>query len=393
MLKLALFIGCALAVAHAQQPDPPKKTPMGDEKREKGIFENLLEVNQQTSKNQGTFSADATGKIIVREKIPGEGARTYKLFEGDIIYTKRVRDHVKALQSSMITGQEVNSKFDAAKYGKWPNAKVYYDDRSLNYQSKQMVQKAIASYHAKTCIRWIRRTNQRNYIQMFNGGGCYSMIGMTGGKQQLSLGNGCYGDLGTPIHEMMHALGFYHEQSRRDRDSYIRINWQNMQTAMRYNFEKYDARKASTLGEPYDKNSVMHYGSYAFSINRRKTIVSLSNPNEQLGQRRGFSAIDIKQLRKHYDCEGSVTPTKKPTTGGGNMLEDTYKFCRLIKSHCKTDAWPRKYCKKTCWVAPVKKICKDMNKYCGAWKRSGYCNHRSYKGFMDKSCKNSCNKC
>ena len=53
------------------------------------------------------------------------------------------------------------------------------------------------------------------------------MIGRQGGKQQISLGNGC-GTKGVAIHEMMHALGFFHEQSRRDRDQYIRIMWNNI---------------------------------------------------------------------------------------------------------------------------------------------------------------------
>ena len=56
---------------------------------------------------------------------------------------------------------------------------------------------------------------------------CYSMIGRQGGKQQISLGQGC-GYKGVAIHEMMHALGFYHEQSRLDRDNYITINWNNI---------------------------------------------------------------------------------------------------------------------------------------------------------------------
>ena len=43
----------------------------------------------------------------------------------------------------------------------------------------------------------------------------------------MSLGSGCEYK-GIAIHEMMHTLGFYHEQSRLDRDNYVTIKWENI---------------------------------------------------------------------------------------------------------------------------------------------------------------------
>ena len=51
------------------------------------------------------------------------------------------------------------------------------------------------------------------------------MVGRIGGKQDLSLGKGCTNVDSTIQHEFMHALGFYHEQSRPDRDNHIFIDF------------------------------------------------------------------------------------------------------------------------------------------------------------------------
>ncbi|EDO26330.1 predicted protein, partial [Nematostella vectensis] len=71
-----------------------------------------------------------------------------------------------------------------------------------------------------------------------------------------------------------HALGFFHEQSRPDRDNYVTIMLDNIKSEAKFNFEKYTSSKINTMNTPYDYDSLMHYGSHYFSYNGKPTIVA-----------------------------------------------------------------------------------------------------------------------
>lgn len=106
--------------------------------------------------------------------------------------------------------------------------------------------------------------------------------------------------MGTIAHELLHALGFYHEQNRSDRDKYVRIINANIPVDKMINFEKNE--KDETFGIKYDYGSVLHYSPTAFSMNGRNTIESKGGAatKDQMGQRAGLSTSDIKKLNKMY---------------------------------------------------------------------------------------------
>ena len=68
-----------------------------------------------------------------------------------------------------------------------------------------------------------------------------------------------YSQKGIIIHELGHAIGFHHEQTRPDRDEYVTIHKRNMIEGVAYNFQKYNRRVIPDWGVQYDYTSVMHY--------------------------------------------------------------------------------------------------------------------------------------
>ncbi|KTF71086.1 hypothetical protein cypCar_00049992, partial [Cyprinus carpio] len=122
------------------------------------------------------------------------------------------------------------------------------------------------------------------------------------GKQELSIGANC-DSLGTVEHEFLHALGFWHEQSRSDRNDYITIMWDRITKGKENNFNLHNETESSSLGVPYDYGSVMHYSKRSFSKDREPTIVTkIPEFLDVIGQRMEFSDSDLLKLNRLYNC-------------------------------------------------------------------------------------------
>ncbi|CAF3574844.1 unnamed protein product [Rotaria socialis] len=180
------------------------------------------------------------------------------------------------------------------------------------------------------CISFRPKTVSDPYfITVFNGRGCYAPIGFWGayvGVRPVSFLHGTYATCmvsGIIQHELMHVLGeihahklkmnhfylyrktkgFYHEQSRPDRDLYVSIQWRNIDPTMAYNFDKYNDTYIDTLFTSYDYGSVMHYERNAFALNASGvTIIPIQNASAYIGQRIQLSPIDILTIQRYYGC-------------------------------------------------------------------------------------------
>lgn len=155
-------------------------------------------------------------------------------------------------------------------------------------------------------IQFVPRSNEVSHVYFqYLSGYCAANVGIFSNQATNVYLGWCrtQAELGSIIHEILHALGFWHEQSRPDRDDHVTIVWENMVSGKENNFAK--MTDVDSLGSPYDYGSIMHYPPWAFSKSGSgNTIVPTRTlePHEVMGQRVRMSDSDIAQLRLLYQC-------------------------------------------------------------------------------------------
>lgn len=234
---------------------------------------------------------------------PGTDKGLYNkgLHEGDILLVNRTK------KSPPIMGKNVIKDADML----WPHAAIVYRTEDSvgcpESQQCELLMKAMDEYHKKSCIRFKEWTGEDDYVSVFfnpDSGSCWSPVGMVGDRQRLSLGQKCW-YFGIIVHELGHALGFWHEMNRPDRDQYIVIDWQNIIAGFASAFHVMRPDQVNLLGEKFDYKSVMMYDEYAFSKDGTSPTIQTTD-GEVIGplwMKNSLSDSDVRRIHKLYQCK------------------------------------------------------------------------------------------
>lgn len=262
------------------------------------------------------FGADLRTGHYAGRRVVFENVNGVAVYQGDIILGATSDIEQPPAETRAKAGKEATT-VSSTRY-LWPNGRIpYVLDSGFSDRQRQVILQAIDHWNTRTPIRLYERASETNYVRFSTSNNpiaCSSNVGMIGGMQRISLPEGC--GVGATIHEIGHAVGLWHEQSRNDRNRYLTVLYENIDKPNGAQFDQTfdDGIDAG----PYDLGSIMHYGAFDFSKDGLQPAMETVPAGIPMGQRTGLSSGDIDAVRRLYG--ESVVRTVVATVPAGLKL-------------------------------------------------------------------------
>ncbi|HLP83760.1 MAG TPA: M12 family metallopeptidase [Phycisphaerales bacterium] len=145
----------------------------------------------------------------------------------------------------------------------WPGGIVHYVfDANVVEINRQRARIAMNELETTCGVRFVPRTDQASYVHIRAGTSNSAFIGRGGLSQPLQLVS--WSSRYIVCHELMHAMGVWHEHQRFDRDTYVTVMASNVQAGRWSNFLTHEAHYPIMFGN-FDFESIMCYDDCTFS--------------------------------------------------------------------------------------------------------------------------------
>ncbi|MCA9949159.1 MAG: M12 family metallopeptidase [Anaerolineales bacterium] len=297
-----------------------------------------------------SFAQDETPELL---ELEGGIPAGFMVIEGDIIVPESFFEQ---------NGESSRGGFGDTQF--WPNGAVPFrfdttGNDAVSQANQNAMQSAMGDLEAVANVTFVPRTSQTNFITIRNSTNDMcgsppepcprnsSAVGMVGGDQIVNIVS--WNTNFVMVHELMHALGFWHEQSRPDRDHYIEINPDNIDPDNLHNFQirsAVDVYPKRDYGlsdaDTYDFDSVMHYGQCAFAVSAcpPNTTITVSPPNQawqnQIGQRVRLSDLDSLTVSLLYRQPNWRFVDRTNTGSQNGSFSDPYRIFSDGTTHTPT---------------------------------------------------------
>ncbi|MBT7608805.1 MAG: hypothetical protein HN576_03555 [Bacteriovoracaceae bacterium] len=314
MKKIVIFIifGFLFYYFNTDRKPNISLTPTHNKILKKKFFEEVVKVTQQNR------IINEPQKIISRLKTPEKKTDNSKYIPVDsqgslyIGHVKILKDEKMLIShGDIIVGDydkyedyingERTLKMPPPKL--WEDGKIPYVIAEEEGELFEVINKTIEYFNNNTNLKFLPRDfKDVDYIRFEPGkSNCYSRLGRQGGMQRISLSKAC--TMQNIAHEILHSLGFLHEQNREDRDEYITILWQNIDIDLHLQFKKVKSSLLPLSATKFSFNSIMLYPSDAFSIVEDDYSIVTANGEGYKTTKEILNQIDMKRIELAYKRE------------------------------------------------------------------------------------------